>query len=109
MLLETSVSRVTVVNICIFNKVFDVWSFSVLCVINIVFLGVSNKQVERAIVESESSICLPKRKDWVVVIVTAIISPTRFFVQLPLGCKSPLSVDHQEEKQEDTGIHFTLL
>ena len=55
------------------------------------FAGVSNKQMETVVIESDYSITLPNRNDWIVVIVTAIISSTRFYVQLPLGCRSPVS------------------
>lgn len=34
---------------------------------------------------------VPSVGDWVVVLVTAVISPTRFFVQLPLGNRNPFS------------------
>lgn len=54
--------------------------------------GVSNKQMEKAAMEFDSDMKLPKRKDWVVVIVTAVMSPTRFYIHLPLGCMSPLSL-----------------
>lgn len=55
-------------------------------------LGVSNKQMEPAVVNSSSTLRLPRKGAWVVAVVTAVISPTRFYVQLPLGCKSPLAV-----------------
>ena len=47
--------------------------------------------------EIEGFVQMPKKDDWVVVIVTAIISATRFYVQLPLGSVSPLSLDHRKE------------
>ena len=55
--------------------------------------------MEPAVSESDYSIPFPKRSDWIVVIVTAIISSTRFYVQLPLGCKSPISTLQYEKYQ----------
>lgn len=55
--------------------------------------------MEEAVVESEGFVKIPKRDDWVVVIVTAIITATRFYVQLPLGCTSPLSLDQCKEEE----------
>ena len=51
-----------------------------------------------ALVESATSMKMPKISDWIVAIVTAVVSATRFFVQLPLGCISPLSLDRYEEQ-----------
>ena len=45
---------------------------------------------------SSSSLKLPVKGDWIVAIATAVMSPTRFYVQLPVGCKSPLSLQDCE-------------
>ena len=37
---------------------------------------------------------LPVVGDWVAVLVTAVMSATRFFVQLPLGNRNPFSAPH---------------
>lgn len=39
---------------------------------------------------------LPSAGDWVVVLVTAVISPTRFFVQLPLGNRNPFTYSQRD-------------
>jgi len=57
-----------------------------------VCVGVSNRQLVEALVEADSCLELPNRNDWVVVVVTAIVSPSRFYVQLPLGLLSPLAL-----------------
>ena len=68
-------------------------------------------QVENATIEDCSVIPLPRRNSWIVVIVTAIVSPTRFYVQLPLGCKSPLSMDTEPDKGtiENIGAEFSII
>ena len=66
--------------------------------------GVSNKQVEPATVKTSCYTRLPKQGDWVAAIVTAVVSPTNFYVQLPLGCKSPLSL-HQHEEDSTGGTY----
>lgn len=60
------------------------------------YVGVSNKQMESAVVHSSSALKLPVKGDWIVAIATAVMSPTRFYAQLPVGCKSPLSLQELE-------------
>lgn len=96
MLLASSAIEVTGVPLCIFRKVKE---NACQCHYSTCFpsQGFSNKQVEKAVVEmSEGFVKMPKKGDWVVAIVTAIISATRFYVQLPLGCTSPLSLDDEK-------------
>lgn len=50
--------------------------------------------------ESAHFLQLPKKNDWVVVVVTAIISSTRFYIQLPLGCRSPLTLEFNSDQAE---------
>ncbi len=40
--------------------------------------------------DADSLLELPCKNDWIVVVVTAIVSATRFYVQIPLGLVSPL-------------------
>ena len=54
--------------------------------------GVSTRQLVGVDVTADNDLELPRRKHWVVVIVTAIVSARKFYVQLPLGLTSPLSV-----------------
>lgn len=48
-------------------------------------------QLEETFAKTTGNLLLPDVRDWVVVIVTAIVSAAKFFVQLPLGAGSPLS------------------
>ena len=54
-------------------------------------LGVSDMQLEESFAKTAGDFLLPDVKDWVVVTVTAVVSATKFFVQLPLGARSSLS------------------
>ena len=54
-------------------------------------LGVSDMQLEETFARTTGDLLLPDVRDWVVVIVTAMVSATKFFVQLPLGAGSPFS------------------
>lgn len=48
-------------------------------------------QLEETFARTMGDLLLPDVGDWVVVIVTAMVSVTKFFVQLPLGAGSPFS------------------
>ena len=48
-------------------------------------------QLEETFAKTAGDLLLPDVRDWVVVIVTAMVSATKFFVQLPLGAGSPLA------------------
>ena len=48
-------------------------------------------QLEETFARTTGDLLLPDVRDWVVVIVTAMVSATKFFVQLPLGTVSPFS------------------
>lgn len=61
--------------------------------------------MEDASVKMENFLVFPRRNSWIVVIVTAVISATRFYVQLPLGCQSPLSIKQDIKKE---GMVFAL-
>lgn len=55
------------------------------------FADVSDKQLEEAYITSDGSLAMPAVGDLVTVVVTAIQSVTKFYVQLPLGNKSALA------------------
>ena len=40
-----------------------------------------------------STLTLPSVGDWVSVVVTAVITPTRFYIQMPCGASSPFTAD----------------
>ena len=60
--------------------------------------GVSDRQLEETFTGNTSTLCLPSVGDWIVVIVTSLISVTELFVQLPLGCTHPLQLPKDNEK-----------
>ena len=64
-----------------------------------VYVGVSNRQLVEVLVEADSSLELPSSNDWVVVVVTAIVSVSRFYVQLPLGLLSPITLSKGMQPQ----------
>ena len=71
----------------------------ILCTVNHVFVssGVSDKQLEEAFTATDQ-INIPVVDSVVGVVVTAIVSPTRFFVQMPKGSKSVLSKSIEESE-----------
>lgn len=42
-------------------------------------------------VDGMDNIQVPSVGDWISIVVTAVISATQFYVQMPLGSKSPIS------------------
>lgn len=68
------------------------------------FPELCNKQMEVAVVNSSSVLKLPGEGEWLVAIVTAVVSPTRFYIQLPLGCKSPLALHQSDREEADDGM-----
>jgi len=53
--------------------------------------GIPDKQLEATYANPSDNLVLPDVGNWVVVVVTAIVSATKFYIQMPLGAKSPLS------------------
>lgn len=97
--------EVTSADSCTFKKVHSIFFFhAYLEKLSVLLAGVSNKQMETAVVESDYYMTLPNRNDWIIVIVTAIINSTRFYVQLPLGCKSPISSLSLKDHDQGTGM-----
>lgn len=55
------------------------------------FTGVSDKQLEEAYTSSDDSLAMPAVGDLVAVVVTAILSATKFYIQMPVGSTSVLT------------------
>ena len=62
--------------------------------------GQTDKQLESVYVMDPGPLQLPLVGDWVVVIVTAVVSATKFYLQMPLGAKSPFLTS---DKSSDAG------
>ena len=55
------------------------------------FAGVSDKQLEEVYTSSDGSLGMPAVGDLVAVVVTAIHSATKFYIQMPMGSRSALT------------------
>ena len=62
--------------------------------------GVCDKKMEEAFVASESHLALPSVGEWVVVLMTTVITPNRFFIQLPCGLHSPFTLGSSSSGSE---------
>ena len=68
--------------------------------------GVDDCQYGEAFTGECVTLSLPSIGDWVVVIVTALISATELFVQLPLGCVHPLHL--LKDSRDSCGIFICV-
>ena len=66
----------------------------------ILLVGITDQHYEEAYTRESSTPNLPSVGDWAVVIVTALISATEFFIQLPLGCVHPLHLVNDNENRD---------
>ena len=73
-----------------------------------VLVGVTDQHYEETFTRESPTRNLPSVGDWVVVIVTALISATEFFIQLPLGCVHPLHLVKDDEDSSSKCKWFIL-
>lgn len=88
--LREDVFKEKIVVFCIFKKVCTVCLVFVHFKVIFVNVGVSDSQLEE-VYTSTGHVQLPAIGSYVKVIITTIVSPTRFFAQIPMGSKSVLS------------------
>ncbi len=62
-----------------------------MCILLCIHVGQRDQQLEAVYIEASSSLKLPDVGAWVIVAVSAVVSATSFYAQLPLGDESRLS------------------
>ena len=60
--------------------------------------------MEEAYAMVPSTLSLPSVGDWVAVVVTAVITATRFYIQMPQGARSPFTAGDSSSEAGKLGF-----